>query len=565
MKAAIYARKSTDDNDKHEDNKSVTRQRERAIAYAEAKGWTVDAEHIFEDDGISGFEFKKRPGLIRLLTHLKQFDVIVMSELSRLGREQGQNAQALASIIAKGVKVYFYLTDEELKYETAVDKFMVNAVSFAAELEREKAAQRSLDALERKARKGYNAGGACYGYDNLPIFSTNSKGESTKSHTDYRINPAESAVINGIFRMYAAGTGHTTIAWTLNGNAEYAAHLKRHFGGIAPPSPKQGKRGSGSWAPSSIRSILYNVRYTGKVPFRAKKQEPPILTDRPDLRIIDEALWTQVQTRLKAVATNYVRDGGHWWGRPSTEKYLLTGNLKCGVCGGNITIIGGQSGQKGKRKAISYYGCARHHTRGHTVCTNDTRVRLERLEARVIEALEKTVLVPAAALYVVETAMTLAEQQLKQNPGRPREIEAELKKLRRELKHLTAAIAEGKAPKSLLTEIASREARIEALLQEQEELAHLPGGLTDLDRARLRKSMLTRMDRLKELLRTNTACARQVLQKTLSGPLRCLPALDPDGRKTLALEGTTRLGPLLEPEFYTSRASPRGFEPRSPP
>ena len=38
MKAAIYARKSTDDNDKNEENKSVTRQIDRAKAYAKAKG-----------------------------------------------------------------------------------------------------------------------------------------------------------------------------------------------------------------------------------------------------------------------------------------------------------------------------------------------------------------------------------------------------------------------------------------------------------------------------------------------------------------------------------------------
>ncbi len=52
MKAAIYARKSTDDSDRNEENKSVTRQVERARAYSEAKGWTIASEHIFVDDGI---------------------------------------------------------------------------------------------------------------------------------------------------------------------------------------------------------------------------------------------------------------------------------------------------------------------------------------------------------------------------------------------------------------------------------------------------------------------------------------------------------------------------------
>ena len=41
MIAAIYARKSTDQNIADEE-KSVTRQVDRARAYAERKGWTVD-------------------------------------------------------------------------------------------------------------------------------------------------------------------------------------------------------------------------------------------------------------------------------------------------------------------------------------------------------------------------------------------------------------------------------------------------------------------------------------------------------------------------------------------
>ena len=190
MKAAIYARKSTDDNDRDADNKSVTRQVERAKAFAESRGWTVLDEHIHVDDGISGAEFRNRPGLIRLLNHLHAFDVIVMSELSRLGREMTHTATVLAQIRTAGVRVWFYLTDDELKFDSATDKFMVSALSFAAELEREKASQRSRDALLRKAERGFNTGGVVYGYDNVPMYATGANGLQVKSHTEYRINPA---------------------------------------------------------------------------------------------------------------------------------------------------------------------------------------------------------------------------------------------------------------------------------------------------------------------------------------------------------------------------------------
>jgi DNA invertase Pin-like site-specific DNA recombinase len=54
MIAAIYARKSTEQNGVAEDAKSVARQIEHATAYATKKGWTVTDEHVYSDDCISG-------------------------------------------------------------------------------------------------------------------------------------------------------------------------------------------------------------------------------------------------------------------------------------------------------------------------------------------------------------------------------------------------------------------------------------------------------------------------------------------------------------------------------
>lgn len=88
MIAAIYARKSTDQNVADEE-KSVTRQVDRARAYATAKGWAVADAHVYVDDGISGAEFEKRPGYVALmaaLTHRTPFQVLILMDQSRLGR-----------------------------------------------------------------------------------------------------------------------------------------------------------------------------------------------------------------------------------------------------------------------------------------------------------------------------------------------------------------------------------------------------------------------------------------------------------------------------------------------
>ena len=53
MIAAIYARKSTDQNGVAIEQKSVTRQIESARTYAEKNGWTLRDEFIYADDGVS--------------------------------------------------------------------------------------------------------------------------------------------------------------------------------------------------------------------------------------------------------------------------------------------------------------------------------------------------------------------------------------------------------------------------------------------------------------------------------------------------------------------------------
>ena len=68
-----------------------------------------------------------------------------------------------------GVRCFGYLEDREVMLESATDKFLLGAVTFAADLEREKAQQRTYDAMARKAKAGHVTGGRIFGYDNLDV------------------------------------------------------------------------------------------------------------------------------------------------------------------------------------------------------------------------------------------------------------------------------------------------------------------------------------------------------------------------------------------------------------
>ena len=170
MIAAIYARKSTEQTGVAEEQKSVPRQVERARQYAARKGWIVDDAAIFTDDGISGAEFANRPGFLRLMNALKPrppFQVLVMSEESRLGREAIETAYALKQLVQAGVRVFFYLEDRERTLDGPTDKIMMSLTAFADELERVKGRQRTYDAMERKAHAGHVCGGRAFGFDNV--------------------------------------------------------------------------------------------------------------------------------------------------------------------------------------------------------------------------------------------------------------------------------------------------------------------------------------------------------------------------------------------------------------
>ena len=133
MIAAIYARKSTDQAGAGDRSESIERQLANARAYATRKGWTVADAHVYADDGISGAEFgDRRPGLARLLNALKPrppFQVLVMSEESRLGRESIEVAYALKVFVQAGVRVFLYLEDRERTIDSPTEKLLMNVAA----------------------------------------------------------------------------------------------------------------------------------------------------------------------------------------------------------------------------------------------------------------------------------------------------------------------------------------------------------------------------------------------------------------------------------------------------
>ena len=564
MKAVIYARKSTDDNrEKSAADKSIATQEQQARKYAKRKGWKV--VEVFADDGISGGEFEKRAGLQRMMAKLvskpRPFDVVLTVALDRLGRDTIYTPYYIDRITSAGVRVFCVLEDQEVMNETTTDRIILSVRSAGAEEHRIQTSIKTRAALQEKAQAGHSAGGFCYGYDNIPIMGTSAQGEPIRIHSDFRINKDQASTLKGIFEMYSAGYGFVAIAHTLNGSKDYREQLKQFFKGEAPPSPKRGERGSGSWCPTCIREFLYRRRYRGiliwgrhgkkrkggtKKGQRVVAEPDKVVTVlRSDLRIITPELWERTQRRLKLVRETYQKNtkGAFLSDTQRASKFLLTGLCRCGLCGANMVAF---SHGPTERK-VYRYTCSHYHHRGETVCGNNVRIHLNVLEEQVLEAIEATALTPAAVDYVLDRAVEMMHEQQRKLPETRIFIEKEIKRIRAELKQFTDLIASGTmawTSEVLLAEIKSREERVKELETELDALK-APGGRPAFDEKALRKTLKGRLGDFRGLLRGDVQAGRQALQELLTGPIRCAPVMHDDGHKGMTFEGATCLGVLL--------------------
>jgi DNA invertase Pin-like site-specific DNA recombinase len=285
------------------------------------------------------------------------FQVLIMSEESRFGREQIETAYALKQLMSAGVRVFFYLEDRERVLETAMDKVMLSLTNFASEMERERGRLRTRDAMHRKASHGHVAGGKVYGYRNREVLAARPDGQHTRDHVVRDIVPEEAAIIRRIFEEIAQGRGFCKVAKSLNADSI--------------PCPAHGR----GWATSGVREIAHRALYRGRIVWgktrwvdrggtKVKETRPEaqwLVLEAPELRIVPEDLWRATQARLEQTAAEYRRlTDGRLVGQRSARRRPAT---SCRALSSAANVAG---------------GCTRHGaragagSRGPTTCARRT-------------------------------------------------------------------------------------------------------------------------------------------------------------------------------------------------
>jgi len=143
-----YLRVSTDQQDENNQRIGVDEKASRM-------GLKID-EYII-DHGVSGTKEPEKRQLGKLMGKLKDGDLIIASELSRLGRSMYMVMRILEFCMKSGIKVITVKDNYEL-VDNIQSKVLAFAFSIAAEIERDMISRRTKEALSRCKLKGIKLG-----------------------------------------------------------------------------------------------------------------------------------------------------------------------------------------------------------------------------------------------------------------------------------------------------------------------------------------------------------------------------------------------------------------------
>jgi DNA invertase Pin-like site-specific DNA recombinase len=524
LRCAAYARYSSD----LQSPRSIEDQLRICREYAHAHGFVFLDEHVYTDEALSGVG-ADRPGLGRLLdaamSPARPFDVILLDDSSRLARNTKDALSIFERLNFAGIRLI--AVSQGIDSENEQAHVLVTVHGMVDSLYVKELAKKTHRGLEGLMLRGQHTGGRCFGYDSVPVSGTTGK--------QLIINESEAAVVRRIFEMSADGFSLKTIAKTLN---------QEH---VPSPRPRTGNRYA-SWSHTCVREMLRRDLYRGRVIWnssrfvkvpgtnkrvrRARPESEWRIVDHPELQIVSDELWQQVKIRRDKMEAMYgvQKGGGILIPRSATSPYLLSGLLKCGLCGANLIIVSGYGSYGHQPK----YGCSQHFNRG--TCPNAVTVRRDWLEERLLDELQNHVLKSETVDYVldefgnhVRNAFASLTNQLAQMRQRKEKLEGELRRL--------ATTAAETGPSAFLVEaIHEREKELREITERL-----LAGGVDSVDAqlSEIRSLVTQRLADLRTLLAGDPVPARVELLKHVS-EIRMVPQTGP-GKPHYVAEGNWNL------------------------
>ena len=383
---------------------SVSAQLRALRDYAKANGYSVAREYV--DEAESG-RVADRPEFRKMIEEGSQpnspFREILVWKFSRFTRKRGHAVAFKSMLRRKGVRV---VSITEHADDSPTGKLMEAIIESVDEFYSENLAQEVVRGMRESASRGFFLGSkAPFGYTRVKV------SDGVKERPTLEVDPAAAPVVKELFQSSLRGNGLKEICKALNDR------------GVT----NRGNR----WYKGGLHYLLTNEAYTGIAVWgRTSKGEKP----QDPVRV--EGAWPALISREQFDAVQQaMRDRAPKVQRPARagSRFLLSGLLKCGVCGRPYSAQGAKSGQ------FAYYICGTLFREGAGTCSA-RYLNAPRVEDFVVEKIRERILTEETIVELVKLVAEEIDAMAGELAGRLEVIDAELSDVRKRLERLYEAL-----------------------------------------------------------------------------------------------------------------------------
>ena len=303
----------------------------------------------------------------------------------------------------KGIRV---VSITEHADDSPTGKLMEAIIESVDEFYSENLAEDVTRGMRESASRGFFLGSkAPFGYRRVKV------SDGMKERPTLEVDPATAPVVKEIFESSLSGYGLKEICRTLNDR------------GIT----NRGKR----WYKGGLHYLLTNEAYTGTAVWgrttKVEKAQDPVRVEGAWPALVSRELFDAVQQAMRDRAPKVQRPGR------VGSKFLLSGLLKCGVCGRPYSGQGAKSGQ------FAYYVCGTLFREGAGTCSA-RYLNAPRVEDFIVEKIRERILTEETIVELVTLVAEEIDAMAGELSGRLEVIEAELGDVRKRLERLYEAL-----------------------------------------------------------------------------------------------------------------------------
>ena len=326
--AAVYCRLSQDDGSVGESG-SIQTQKTLLTQYCQEH--RIEIGGYYCDDGWSGTNFD-RPEFKRMLEDIEseKVNLVIVKDLSRFGREYAQMGLYIEHYFEeKGVR--FISVAENIDSKNGIDSLVLPFTNVINSFYARQASTKTKAAHRARVKSGMYIGSrAPFGYQKDP---------NDRHHLI--VDPPAADVVRDIFQMFADGIGYVRMTKILRQRG--ILNPQAYFNQNNPDYYKNSDywRKPFDWHATSIRAILNNPVYLGKVVFGRSKtkgffdkrrveaaEEEWVVAENTHEPLISQELWDTVHQMMKARR----RENG------TGEVQPFAGLVKCADCGSSLNV-----------------------------------------------------------------------------------------------------------------------------------------------------------------------------------------------------------------------------------